>query len=219
MEPRFGHDFSQVTVHTDARADAAADAVGAVAFTAGQDIVFRARRYAPETPEGRHLLAHELAHVVQQASGTATPGLQRQTPEPEPPRFPDLPGLAEAVEEGIGENLLDYGHHFYRLATLFPDRPALLEQAFGRYALGKNVLETGFAFLGAEESTAEALALGTGITFKGVNFLATGELTIDYQFDLGRGFKLETAIDLAVDPDDFTDVQRVDAGVSLIRRF
>lgn len=66
MEERFGHDFSNVRVHRDARADASARAVDALAYTVGRDIVFEAGRFAPETQEGRRLLAHELTHVVQQ---------------------------------------------------------------------------------------------------------------------------------------------------------
>lgn len=71
MEPRFGHDFSRVRVHTGERAVESARAVDALAYTVGNDIVFGRARYAPETGEGRHILAHELTHVVQQASGTA----------------------------------------------------------------------------------------------------------------------------------------------------
>jgi hypothetical protein len=65
MEPRFGHDFSRVRVHTDAGAAASARAVNAAAYTVGADVVFRPGRYAPHTAEGRRLLAHELVHVVQ----------------------------------------------------------------------------------------------------------------------------------------------------------
>lgn len=67
MEARFGYDFSAVRVHDDARAAAAANRVGATAFTVGTDVVFGAGRYDPSTPHGRRLLAHELAHVVQQS--------------------------------------------------------------------------------------------------------------------------------------------------------
>jgi hypothetical protein len=76
MEPRFGHDFGRVRVHADARAGEAARAVDAHAYTVGEHIAFAPGRYAPETPAGRSLLAHELAHVVQQAEGGA-PALQR----------------------------------------------------------------------------------------------------------------------------------------------
>ncbi len=71
FEPRFGHTFGQVRVHTDTRAAESARAVGALAYTVGRDVVFARGRYAPESTSGRHLLAHELAHVVQQ--GRAQP--------------------------------------------------------------------------------------------------------------------------------------------------
>jgi Domain of unknown function (DUF4157) len=72
MEPRFGHSFADVRVHADERAAASSDAVGALAYTAGSHVVFGAGRYAPGSGEGRRLLAHELAHVVQQSgSGPA----------------------------------------------------------------------------------------------------------------------------------------------------
>lgn len=70
MESRFGHDFSRVRVHTDARAGEAAAAVGARAFTGNRAIVFGAGEYAPRTESGRRLLAHELTHVVQQQAGS-----------------------------------------------------------------------------------------------------------------------------------------------------
>ena len=69
MEPRFGQDFSQVRVHSDSRAAESATAVNALAYTVGSDVVFGPGQYTPETPPGRHLLAHELTHVVQQARG------------------------------------------------------------------------------------------------------------------------------------------------------
>src|ERR1700730_4092879 len=70
MEPRFGHDFSQVRVHTDAKAAESALAVNAVAYTVGQNhIVFGAGRYAPTNYAGRRLLAHELTHTIQQRLG------------------------------------------------------------------------------------------------------------------------------------------------------
>src|SRR5438874_13173701 len=62
MEPRFGHDFSQVRVHADERAAESAQAVDALAYTVGRDVVFGEGQYAPETGEGKRLLAHELTH-------------------------------------------------------------------------------------------------------------------------------------------------------------
>jgi hypothetical protein len=69
FEPRFAHDFSQVRVHADSEAAAAAHAVQARAYTLGRDIVFAGGEYAPATTQGKQLLAHELAHVVQQNTG------------------------------------------------------------------------------------------------------------------------------------------------------
>ena len=69
MEPRFGHDFSRVRVHDDAQASDSARAVSVHAYTVGSDIVFQSGLYAPSGAKGRELLAHELAHVVQQNSG------------------------------------------------------------------------------------------------------------------------------------------------------
>ncbi len=70
MEPRFGHDFSQVRVHTGAKAAESAKSVNALAYTVGRDIVFGVGQYAPGTNEGKQLLAHELTHIIQQ-QGTA----------------------------------------------------------------------------------------------------------------------------------------------------
>jgi peptidoglycan/xylan/chitin deacetylase (PgdA/CDA1 family) len=66
FEPRFGHDFSQVRVHTDSQAAETARSIYSKAFTTGKDVVFAAGQYSPGTPKGNRLLAHELTHVVQQ---------------------------------------------------------------------------------------------------------------------------------------------------------
>src|SRR5262245_3745899 len=66
MEERFAHDLGPVRIHADAQAAASAQALDAHAYTVGHHVVFGPSRYAPHTDAGRHLLAHELAHVVQQ---------------------------------------------------------------------------------------------------------------------------------------------------------
>jgi hypothetical protein len=110
FELRFGHGFGKVRVHADGAAAAAARAVQARAFAFGSDIVFGANEYAPATAQGRRLLAHELAHVVQQGASDAGPAvpprpmLQRQPKQSSDkdswkrdwiphfkPEFPDLP--------------------------------------------------------------------------------------------------------------------------------
>jgi Domain of unknown function (DUF4157) len=75
---RFGHDFSRVQIHADDLAANSVKEIGAQAYTVGSHIAFGAGRYAPESAEGRRLLAHELAHVVQQSGSAASaqPGLE-----------------------------------------------------------------------------------------------------------------------------------------------
>lgn len=71
MERSFGHDFSNVRVHADPQAARSAHAVDAAAYTVGRDVVFGANQFAPGTAAGQRLLAHELAHVVQQGARPA----------------------------------------------------------------------------------------------------------------------------------------------------
>jgi outer membrane protein OmpA-like peptidoglycan-associated protein len=90
FESRFGRDFSGVRVHTGTRAAESAAAVNALAYTVGQDVVFADGRYAPTGTETRRLLAHELAHVLQQngamgsrivQGGDSADVVQRQSPQ------------------------------------------------------------------------------------------------------------------------------------------
>ena len=76
MEPRFGRSFGDVRIHDDGPASASAAQIRAEAYTLGRHVVFGAGRYSPSTESGRRLLAHELAHVVQQADGG--PALMRK---------------------------------------------------------------------------------------------------------------------------------------------
>jgi len=71
MEPRFGHSFADIRVHADAAAGESARAIGALAYASGTHIVFAPGQYAPGSDHGRQLLAHELAHTVQQAAPDA----------------------------------------------------------------------------------------------------------------------------------------------------
>lgn len=83
FEPRFRRDFSQVRVHTGAEASRAAADLRARAFTVGPNIAFDSGEYDPTTARGRHLLAHELTHVVQQTEGRAAPRIQRFCSDPD----------------------------------------------------------------------------------------------------------------------------------------
>ena len=108
FEPRFGHDFSRVRVHADERAAQSAVAIGARAWTVGNDIAFGHGAYAPP------ILAHELAHVVQQSgsSRTAAPEVghpgdayERDAENPQPrlrASAPRLQGLWGWLAAGVG---------------------------------------------------------------------------------------------------------------------
>lgn len=97
MEPRFGHDFGNVRIHADAKATESAGLLNAFAFTSGQDIVFGAGQYAPQTISGKKLLAHELTHVIQQRS------VSRDVPQ-----FADSKraGSHEREADGVAEKIL-----------------------------------------------------------------------------------------------------------------
>jgi hypothetical protein len=87
MEARFGRDFTAVRIHADGEAAASARALNARAYTLGRDIVFASGEYLPESGEGRRLLAHELAHVVQQDQEARPTIIRRQqadAPAPSP---------------------------------------------------------------------------------------------------------------------------------------
>jgi len=100
IEPRFGHDFGRVRIHADAEAAHSAAAVGAAAYTVGCDVVFGAGEHQPRTPRGRALLAHELAHVVQQEGVAAGP------------QSPVALGAADDAAEGVADRAvrLAMGH-------------------------------------------------------------------------------------------------------------
>ena len=111
MEPRFGRDLSAVRIHTGAQAAASARAIKARAYTAGNQIVWDAGSYAPHTDVGKRLLAHELAHVVQQ--GGVPPGrnttIRRQPagavmdPPPAPAQESPQPADGADAEQGTKE--------------------------------------------------------------------------------------------------------------------
>ena len=84
MEGRFRHDFGDIRVHADTQAAESAAAVDAEAYTVGRDLVFGDGRFAPSTPTGRRLLAHELAHAVQQSGSDVGTGPIEVMPENHP---------------------------------------------------------------------------------------------------------------------------------------
>lgn len=107
MEPRFGANFSNVRVHTGGKAAESAKAVGALAYTVGRDIVFGKGQYSVASPDKNKLLAHELAHTIQQ--GSAEPALQCQAAPRrvlQSPRFLDNAQLERTLNN---EELIQIG--------------------------------------------------------------------------------------------------------------
>ncbi len=100
MESGFGADFSNVRIHTDTNAMEMNNQLNAQAFTHGNNIYFNANKYQPETPSGKHLLAHELTHTVQQgASSINNDTLQSQSIEEETIQQQAQPSSASNTEQ------------------------------------------------------------------------------------------------------------------------
>ncbi|MBN3584694.1 DUF4157 domain-containing protein [Algoriphagus aestuarii] len=99
MGQKIGADFSGVNIHTGSQAAGMSNALGAQAFTHGNDIYFNEGKYQPESSEGKHLLAHELTHTVQQGAAPIQrlPIQQISSTEPKVQRLP------WAVREGLAE--------------------------------------------------------------------------------------------------------------------
>lgn len=109
MEPRFGYDFSHVRIHSDAVAAQSAAAIRALAYTVNHSIVFSAGSYAPETASGRRLLAHELAHVIQQRSASALAPSEVEVGSGNDPVERDAEHSAEAVLSARGAGVTQPG--------------------------------------------------------------------------------------------------------------
>jgi uncharacterized protein DUF4157 len=101
VESSTGAQLSNVSVHTGPESNAAADALGTRAYTSGNQIHFASGQYAPATPDGQHLIAHELAHTVQQRGGS---GLQAKGRVSEPG------DAAEGEADRIADAVLSGGH-------------------------------------------------------------------------------------------------------------
>jgi len=114
MESRLGRDFGDVRIHTGDRAAKSAQSIQARAYTFQRDVVFDSGAYAPRSAEGKKLLAHELAHVVQQGKGSNSNRLQRaadtaqtqQTQQTQPAQQPPQqqksePGFFSKIGHGI----------------------------------------------------------------------------------------------------------------------
>lgn len=151
FERRFGRDFTAVRLHTGADAAAGAQAVQARAYTIGNDIVFGAGEFAPATSQGKWLLAHELAHTLQQAATVPHRKIQRRqvcdengacheepdvAPGPSAPAGPAqqaLPGGSAAVSQGAATEAATPPAAL--TSPRFSGDPQLAEVAAGRLRL------------------------------------------------------------------------------------
>ena len=105
FEPRFNQDFGSVRVHTDGQAAEAAEGIGARAYTLGEHVVFGAGEFAPASGAGQHLLAHELAHVVQQRAGVNASGDATVQRVPAPPEPTEHVGTSLWAKNAAGHDL------------------------------------------------------------------------------------------------------------------
>jgi len=131
MEPRFGHDFSQVRIHTGGVAAQSASEVNAHAYTVGKNIVFGEGQYEPSTEEGRKLVAHELVHVLQQSGAgwqNSSTCLQRQHPSSS--RTERRRALRSRDVASVG-----VGRAFVQFEVRDPDAARLLVELEGLFSL------------------------------------------------------------------------------------
>ncbi len=191
MEQRFGFDFSQVRIHSDNEAQQSAQSLSAHAFTIGSDIVFNRGQYQPDTPGGQRLLAHELAHVVQQQGNPQVQtSLEVSSPsdssELEAERAADAvmnhqnpvltpaPASVQRFAQGDGEK--EHGGHAY-----------MTEQALQNMGLDKDQARQG-RFGNWERDLSQALTPGVrSILMEGPAFHALNIIAIK---DFGRGINL-----------------------------
>ncbi len=105
LESHIGADLGAVRLHTDRAAGEASEALNARAFTVGQDVFFGPGQYDPDSSGGRHLIAHEVAHTVQQGGGLAAARrIQRSPNASQPPAAEEKKDPAEEVSELKGDD-------------------------------------------------------------------------------------------------------------------
>ncbi len=142
MEPRFGADFSRVRVHADAESGVLSKRLSARAFTTGADVFFGEGQFQPDTAEGRELIAHELAHAVQQGAAPRAQVQRAEAPalSPQPAGIVQRLGLSDILD---GLAALAANVPGYTLLTLIIGRNPINLRAVERSAV--NVLR---AFMG-----------------------------------------------------------------------
>ena len=120
MSQRFSHDFGHVRIHADARAAESAREVNAQAYTVGSHVAFAPSEYAPGTRKGQRLLAHELAHVVQQRTAAASA----------PPDKLSIGKIGDAAEQQADQAAADIDRHTTPRAATSPTQLSLQRMIF-----------------------------------------------------------------------------------------
>jgi len=167
MEPRFGQDFTNVRVHTDAKAAESARDVSAKAYTVGENIVFASGQYEPTTSTGKSLLAHELTHAVQQSNASGSEGqagpaprLQRQHESEihsSPPPGVPFEKWGPSVEQMYRRNGLDYAANAVAKCRQGDCSKVLTdEEAYRAYSTGR--LNAGMADPSQKSATSASAA-------------------------------------------------------------
>jgi len=163
FEPRFGRDFGSVRIHNDSRAHAANQALNARAYSFGNDIAFRSDAYHANTYQGRHLMAHELAHVVQQ--GHAAPISNRYSGHKTLSISPLRSQRAHRIQRDTGKGGPDFSgaegeftweKKIAKSLTFRVQGEALYQPASGPVKLSKGILKVTRK---AGESWGEAMAI------------------------------------------------------------
>ncbi len=182
MEPRFRANFAGVRVHTDQKAANLATRLGARAFTYGRDIFFNTGAFAPDSPEGMELIAHELTHTIQQREA-----VQREVAAAAPPVVQERAG--PQVQRGIISRALDWiadkANYIpgYRLLTIIIGRNPINMERVERS--GENILRALIEFIPGGHAIVEALE-NHGVMQKGGKFI---EDTFAALGDLGAAIR------------------------------
>lgn len=159
-EPLFGRNFSHVRVHTDAKAAESARSVNALAYTVGPHLVFGTSRYSPMSPAGRKLLAHELAHTVQQGS-SGTPSLQTKLEISRTSDAAEHEAEAVADQAATGRNV--------RVQERTPSIVhRISRETIGNISLGAGVASAGLGVLALATGHGTLGAIGLGLGAIGV---------------------------------------------------
>jgi len=160
FEARFSYDFSGVRVHADGDAASAAHALQARAYTLGRDIVFGAGEYAPATAEGKRLVAHELAHVIQQGATAARRQERNSAAEGVAAGGGDTPMVAHVAQRGAARQLIQ--RQTTGCPTRPPDEPARSRTAGG--ILSTDVVRPSTSTLAIQDFPVNEATLPSGAT-------------------------------------------------------